>query len=299
MKKEIDLSKLGDALAEGPAGKEKIEKQKRVIRDLTEAIVLMAKRQRPYEVPVSTRDNEIKFGLIADTHIGSLYQRTDALRAFYTHCEREGVEDVLHAGDVLAGFNVYRGQIFELHPNGRSWPEQRDMFSDLVPRVKGITTHFITGNHDASFKKLVGLVAGPDLERARPDWHFVGQDVGTVMLKAKGGPSFRVMLYHPGGGSAYALSYRMQRMIESLSGGTKPDMVAQGHLHKAQAIPAYRNIYGIDCGCFEDQTPFMASRASAAHVGGWIITVVLGDRKNLTSRIKAEWIGFYHPQEAA
>ena len=298
MRKEIKINELGALIAEGPAGQEKIKKQAAAIRDLQEAIILMAKRQRPYEVPVSSRDNEIKFGLIADTHIGSLYQRTDALKAFYEHCEREEIETVLHAGDLLAGFNVYRGQIFELYPNGRSWPEQRDMFTALAPKINGITTHFISGNHDASFKKLVGLVIGPDIEAARPDWKFVGQDVGTVTLKAKGGLSFRIMLYHPGGGGAYALSYRMQKMIESLAGGTKPDMIAQGHFHKAQTMPAYRNVFGIDCGCFEDQTPFMASRASAAHVGGWIIAVVLSDRKHLTSRVKAEWIGFFEPIKA-
>jgi len=296
MAKMIEVSKLADLLAEGPAGKAKIEKQAKYITELSEALDLMARRQRPYEVPTKSPDNTIRFGLIGDTHIGSLYQRVDALEAFYRHCEREGISDVLHAGDVVSGWRVYRGQEFELHPNGRSWPEQRDMFANLAPKIKGITTHFITGNHDASFKKLIGLVAGPDLEQARSDWKFVGQDIGTVTFKARGGLAYRVMLYHPGVGTAYALSYRMQKFIESLSGGQKPDMVASGHYHKAEALPAYRNVYGIDVGCFESQTPFMASRASAAHIGGWIVEVVLSDRKKLTSRIRTEWIGFFEEQ---
>ena len=294
MTKTLDLSKLHDLLAEGPAGRARIEKQARHIAELSEALDLMARRQRPYEVPIKGPDNTVRFGLIGDTHIGSLYQRIDALAAFYDHCGREGIADILHVGDVLAGWRVYKGQEFELHPNARSWPEQRDMFADLAPKVKGVTTHFITGNHDASFKKLIGLVA--DLERARPDWKFVGHDIGTVTFKAKGGLAYRVMLYHPGGGTAYALSYRMQKFIESLSGGQKPDMVASGHYHKAVTLPAYRNVFGIDAGCFESQTPFMASRALAAHVGGWIIEVVLSDRKKLTSRVRAEWIGFFEEQ---
>lgn len=295
--KSIDLKTLPDMLAEGPTGRAKIEKLERAKAELAEALDLMARRARPYEVPQRGKDNVIRFGLIGDTHIGSLYQRTDALAAFYGACEREGVTDVLCAGDILAGWRVYKGQEFELHPNGRSWPEQRDMFADLAPRAKGITTHFITGNHDASFKKLIGLVIGDDLAAARPDWHFVGQDVGDVILKARGGAEFHVRLVHPGGGTSYAVSYRMQKMIESIAGGRKPDMLASGHYHKAETLPSYRNVFGVDVGCFEDQTPFMASRASAAHVGGWIVEVVLNDRAKLTSRVKAEWIGFYEPTE--
>ena len=297
MSKTVDLSKLPDLLAEGPTGRAKIERQARAIAELSESLDLMARRSRPYEVPIRGRDNVIRFGLIGDTHFGSLYQRPDALKVFYGACEKEGVTDVLHAGDVLAGWRVYKGQEFELHPNGRSWPEQRDMFAALAPRAKGVTTHFITGNHDASFKKLIGLVAGPDLEAARPDWKFVGQDVGDVTLKARNGLSFHVRLVHPGGGTSYAVSYRMQKMIESISGGRKPDMLASGHYHKAETLPSYRNVFGVDVGCFEDQTPFMASRASAAHVGGWIVTVSLNDRSKLTARVQTEWIGFFEPTE--
>jgi len=71
-----------------------------------------------------------------------------------------------------------------------------------------------------------------------------------------------------GPATSYAVSYRMQKMIESIAGGRKPDMLASGHYHKAETLPSYRNVFGVDVGCFEDQTPFMASRASAAHVGG-------------------------------
>jgi DNA repair exonuclease SbcCD nuclease subunit len=294
--KTIEIAKLPDLLAEGPTGRAKIDKQAREIRELSETLDLMARRQRPYDVPVQNADNAIRFGLIADTHIGSLYQRTDALRAYYAHCEREGIETILHVGDVLDGWKVYPGHLFELHPNARSWGEQRDMFADLAPRVKGITTHFITGNHDNSFKKEIGLVPGPEIAAVRSDWKFVGQDIGTVTLKAKGGFSFRVMLVHPDGGTAYATSYRLQRMIESISGGQKPDMVAEGHFHKSLTLPNYRNVYGMESGSFVSQTPYMARKGISAMVGGWIVTVTMNDRKKLTTRINTEWIGFFEPQ---
>jgi len=296
-KKEIDLSELAELIAEGPAGQEKIKKQARAISDLQETLMLMVKRARPYEVPIRSKDNTIRFGLIGDTQIGSMYQRLDALKAFYERCADEGVMDILHAGDVIDGWRVYRGQEFELHPNARSWPEQRKMFADSVPKIEDMRTIFITGNHDNSFKKLIGMIAGDELQRERPDWKFIGQDVANVVLKAENGFKFTVQLLHPGGGiNQYALSYRPQRIIEAIPGGQKPNLIAIGHFHKGFYMPAYRNIAAISVGCFQSQTPFMAQQSIQANVGGWIITVALGEQKKLTTRIQAEWIGFFEEQ---
>lgn len=296
--KTINLKELSELLAEGPAGKKKIEKQAKAISELQEALILIAKRVRPYEIPIKSKENKIRFGLIGDTHIGSLYQRLDALRLFYERCADEGITDVLHAGDVIDGWHVYRGQEFELHPNGRSWPEQKDMFVESVPKIDGMRTIFITGNHDSSFKKLVGMIVGDELSAERPDWEFIGQDVGTIKLKTETGRKFTIQLLHPGGGiNQYALSYKPQRIIEAIPGGQKPDLIAIGHFHKSFYMPAYRNIAAISVGCFQSQTPYMAQQSIAAHVGGWIITATVGDRKNLTSRVEAEWIGFFEEQQ--
>jgi hypothetical protein len=298
MRKTIDLGELAELVASGPAGAEKIAKQAAAITNLQETLMLMVKRVRPYEVPVRDGDNIIRFGLIADTHIGSLYQRIDALKQFYLHCEREGIEIVLHAGDVIDGMRVYKGQEFELLPNGRSWPEQRDMFADVAPRTKNIITYFITGNHDHSFKKLIGLLAGDEFQRVRPDWKHLGQDTAAITFKTKSGQSFMIQLLHPNGGVAYALSYRLQKIIESLSGGQKPNMMVVGHYHKSLYVPGYRNVEGFYPGTFQSQTPLMVQQSSIAQVGGWIISVTLGDKKKLTSRIQSEWIGFFEAQQA-
>jgi hypothetical protein len=297
MKKTLDLSELSRLIAEGPAGREKIERQAKAISELQEALMLMVKRTRPYEIPVRSEANTIRFGIGGDTHIGSLYQRVDALKLFYERCAAEGIEQVLSVGDVVDGWHVYRGHEFELHPNGRSWPEQRDMFAEVVPRIKGLTTAFITGNHDASYKKQIGMIVGDELQRIRPDWKFIGADVGEVVLKADSGLKFKILLVHPGDrGNAYAVSYRLQKFIEAIPGGQKPNMIVLGHYHKALFMPDYRNVAGMLAGCFQSQTPYMAAQASAAQVGGWIVTVTLNERRKLTSRVQAEFVSFYEEQ---
>lgn len=140
---------------------------------------------------------------------------------------------------------------------------------------------------------------GDELQRIRPDWKYIGSDIGTVILKAQNGLSLNVMLIHPGGGiNQYALSYKPQRIIEGLSGGQKPDLLAIGHFHKSFWIPTYRNVTAFCVGCFQSQTPFMVQQTIAANVGGWIVEAVLGPPKKLTSRVKAEFIGFYEEQKA-
>lgn len=295
-RKEISLSELSDLIAEGPAGREKIEKQQQAISLLQEQLMLTYKRQRPYEVAARGKGNVIRFGLIGDTHIGSLYHREDAFRAFCKRCCDEGVTDIFHAGDVTAGWRVYRGQEFELRPDAKSWPEQRDLFADEAALTEGIRVIFITGNHDNSFKKLVGMVPGDEFQRIAPHWKFIGQDIGDIDLVSPDGLKFRVRLLHPGGGTAYAVSYHAQKIVESMSGGQKPDLISIGHYHKSLYLPAYRNVTCIMPGTFESQTPFMVQRSIAAHVGGWIVTATLGDRRKLSSRIQAEWIGFFEEQ---
>jgi len=291
-KKEIDLSELSDLISSSPAGIDKLKKQAEAIKVLQETLVMTFKRKRPYKIPTELDGDTLNLGVISDTHIGSGYQRLDALNEFYNYCKKVGINTILHAGDVIDGWGVYKGQEFELHPYARSWPEQKDMFVKEVPKIDGITTIFITGNHDASFKKLVGLIVGDEIQKARPDWKFVGADIASVIFSTKFG-DFTVKLIHPGGGSQqYAISYKPQKIVESLP-GAKPDMVVVGHYHKAFIMPNYRGVMTVCPGCFQSQTPFMATQSLQAHVGGWVFRIILGNRKNLTACFKSEFVSFY------
>jgi hypothetical protein len=228
---------------------------------------------------------KIRFALTGDRHTGSLYQHTDALHAFYDYALHEGVDMVYDAGDILAGHKVYKGQEFELRDVG--FEAQLARLQKDAPR--SILTKFITGNHDASFKNAAGLPVGKMIAATVPEYVFIGEEQGRVEWQTPNG-AFVLGLIHPGGGSAYALSYKPQKIIESLEGGTKPNMLAIGHFHKSEMIPSYRNVCSVQVGTFEKQTPFMARGGLAAHVGGWIIDVTVGKTHNT---IKGEFVAFY------
>lgn len=232
-----------------------------------------------------SKDCLLRFALTGDRHHGSLYHHGEALHAFYDFCKREGVKEVYDAGDILDGHKVYRGQEFELRDVGF----EAQMNGVVKNSPSEVDTFFITGNHDASFKNAAGVPVGSCLGERVPRYRFLGEEQARVRWETPNG-KFELMLIHPGGGSSYALSYRPQKIVESLEGGTKPDMLAIGHYHKAEFMPSYRNVAVLQAGTFQKQTPFMARQGLAAHVGGWIVEVYVGDGHKV---IKAEFVAFY------
>jgi DNA polymerase II small subunit/DNA polymerase delta subunit B len=80
-------------------------------------------------------------------------------------------------------------------------------------------------------------------------------------------------------------------MVEAMSGGEKPNIVAVGHYHKAEYL-FYRNVHCFQTGCFQAQTPFMRGKNLAAMMGGWIVDVTVAKDGSVLS-ITPEFIPFY------
>ena len=265
-------------------GGPKIEKLKRELEVERKKVEALAGVQNVTTI-VNSEDCHIRFALTGDRHHGSLYCHEAAIAGFYEHLEAEGVDTVFDCGDILDGHKVYKGQEFELRDLG---------LEAQLKRVKeapvSIRTLFITGNHDASFKSAAGIPVGQLIELQNPEiYQFLGEEQARFVYQTPNGP-FEIMLLHPGGGSSYALSYRPQKIVESLEGGNKPNLLAIGHYHKAMMIPSYRNVAVFQSGTFQKQTPFMARGGLAAHVGGWIIDVWVGSDHN---RIASEFVAVY------
>lgn len=251
------------------------------------------REEHHYVAPVRMKENTIRFAVVSDLHTGSLYERFDALHAFYKLLESERIPLVLIPGDLLDGHGMYRGQEFEQYAHGIK--RQLAALKEKFP-PSNIRHLFITGNHDYSFDKQVDVGIG---ERIADEmgWEFVGRDQAIIPLRAENGQTYKVGLYHPDGGTAYALSYKPQKLVEQMPGGKKPNMLFIGHYHKAEWIPRYRNVETFQAGCFQDQTPFMARKPTDAHVGGWTVEVMLGKAGWKSGRVRAEFTSFYEPED--
>ena len=228
----------------------------------------------------------LKFAIMGDTQFGSKYAQITYLHDFYDLCKREGVENVYHTGDITDGLKMRVGHEYELYEV--SADEMRDDVVENYPKIDGITTHFITGNHDASIYKHVGYDIGQAIANLRPDMKYLGRDCAVVNLT----PKCTLELRHPWDGTAYALSYKMQKMIEAMESDSKPNILAVGHYHKAEYI-FYRNVHALQTGCFQGQTPFTRSKGISVHMGGWLVTIYV-DENGYIQRFAPEFIPCYY-----
>lgn len=233
-----------------------------------------------------------KFGACGDSHMGSKYERLDVLNALYDLYEAEGVKVVYHTGNWIDGEARFNTHDLKVH----GMDNQIDYFIKHYPRRKGITTYFVAGDdHEGWYTQREGVDIGKYAEMrareaGRSDLVYLGYMEADVVLPAKNGQTV-IRVLHPGGGSSYAVSYSVQKIIESYQGGEKPHVLLLGHYHKADYI-YNRGVHAVQTGCGQDQSPFMRKKKLAAHLGGWIIEMATDDNGAVT-RFKQEFMPFY------
>ncbi len=215
------------------------------------------------------------FGVVSDPHLCSKAQRLDVLESAYNEFARRKVKDVYLVGNYIDGesrFNQY-----ELLVHGVT--DQVMYFVDHYPQRAGITTKFIAGEcHEGWYTKKIGLDIGKYTEMfakdmGRNDLVYLGHLERDIELKTSKG-SCIMRLFHPGGGTSYALSYKPQKIVEAYSGGEKPHILLLGHFHKSGYF-CPRGVHVLLAGCIQDQTKFMRKLGLAAHIAFWIVTVEL------------------------
>jgi len=239
--------------------------------------------QQIIKVPEIHFDGDhIKFGIFGDTHIGSMYTHDDFIYQAFDQFRKEGVEFVGHTGDLAEGMSNRPGQIYELCDLG--YDKQKEHAVKLLKDCPA-PLYMIDGNHDRWFIKSSGAIFVKDVcERIGAT--FLGHDEGDIPLKN----NIKLRLWHGEDGNSYALSYRIQKVVESLTGGTKPSAIFLGHTHKFVYI-FERNIHCVSTGSMQRQTPWMRGKRIAAHVGFGIVDIHIV--KDSISRFKVEWFPFY------
>lgn len=230
-------------------------------------------------------DRLIRFGLMGDTQINSKYTQLTHLHRLYDFYQQEGIRKVYHTGDIDDGEQMRKGHQYELYTQGVD--DHADEIVRVYPKRKDMITEFITGNHDFSMVKLAGVDIGRRISSDRKDMKYLGYGSAAIQLT----DNCVLELRHPEDGTAYAFSYKPQKMIDAISGGEKPNIMGIGHYHKSEYLP-YRNIHTFQTGCLQAQTPWMRGKGIAAVVGGWIIEVRLNIDGGV-ERIRHEFIPFY------
>lgn len=220
---------------------------------------------------ISRADNTYCFGAMGDLHAASKYTRWEVREDLMTRAVDSGAQCIFDTGNWIDGearFNRY-----DLEAVGCA--QQLDILARNYPKVS-IPTFAVTGDdHEGWYIQREGIDVGrycqSVMRDAGHDWTDLGyMEADIVLRNANSGAVSILRVVHPGGGTGYALSYRPQKIIESYEGGEKPGVVLFGHYHKLDCNNI-RNVWSVQTGCGQDQTPFMRKKSLEAHVGGAII----------------------------
>ena len=296
----VEIDDLANFLDMGPANVSKVIKElykKGYNFDLKERFAGLKRDLELTEKPldISTSDffgRRVRFGAIADTHLGSKYERLDIMNAIYDIYKKEGIKKVYLGGNFVDGefyFNKY-----ETYTHG--FDEMIDNFIKKFPQREGIKTYFISGDdHEGWWMQREGLDAGRITEdrarlAGRKDLVYLGYQERDINLKTKQGKA-TMRLMHAGGGTAYADSYSTQKMVESFGEGEKPHILLVGHYHKS-IYHTPRGIHTLQLGTTQGQTRFMRKKKIRAHLGGWIVELNQSPTGEI-NRFKPEWLHFW------
>lgn len=244
---------------------------------------------------VSRPDNTFLFGAAGDLHAGSKYTRWDVREDLYRQFVDAGAQCNFDTGNWIEGeshFNKYDLEVYGL-------TQQVKHLAKYHP--KGLPTYAVWGDdHEGWYVQREGIDVGAYaqhiMQEAGHDWHDLGFMEATIILRnANSGKTQRLAVCHPGGGSAYALSYSIQKIIESLEGGEKPAVGLYGHYHKIWA-GNIRNVWCIQTGTQQDQTPFMRKKRLEAHVGGTLVKLRQDPRTGAIVSCTPELIRYFNKE---
>jgi predicted phosphodiesterase len=298
----LTIMELCEAYDRGPksivAALEELEEQDYHIQITDDTHVLMPETVAPTRgvIPLElwTKPAEIhRYGVVADTHLCNRNERLDALNALYDIYQEEGIEIVLHAGNLIDG--EFRYNRHELLAHG---VEGQIVYAAYnYPERDGITTKFISAAcHEGWWAKDIGLDIGRRMENGlrehgRTDFEWLGHIERDLSLHDDN-PQAILRIFHPGGGMAYATSYPLQKHVETWHGGEKPSICIFGHYHK-HGLFYPREVWSLIPGCVCDQTSFMRIKKLGAEVGGCILEIHMTAMGGV-GRVKYEFFPFYN-----
>lgn len=234
------------------------------------------------------------FGVVTDNHLCNKHSRLDVLNQAYDTFERMGIKTVYNAGNWIDGEARFNKAELVTRPG---MDAQLDYLIDKYPVKPGITTHYIAGDdHEGWYAQREGVEIGRYLQyraedQGRRDLRYLGYAEADVALRYGSGSAV-MRVVHPGGGSAYAISYTDQKRMESYQGGEKPQVEIVGHYHKWN-VGYPREVHTVQAGCTCDQTLFMRKKRLQAHVGFVVVKIRQDTEDGHITRFSAEWSPFY------
>lgn len=224
-------------------------------------------QQDVYQVPY--KSEKLKLLMISDTHLANKADRLDILKYLYAKAEDKGVQHVLHSGDFTDGRSNRPEQIYELREP--SYEGQIQYAVEKYPKFSG-KTFVIQGNHDDWWFKSTGSEIVKAIAQQRDDIVYLGADVADLQIG-----KLKARLFHGKGGTAYSVSYKIQKYLDSIPLVERPDILQCGHIHRAFYMKQ-DHTHCFQTSCLEGETPFSRMMGFPNDMSVWWADVNFDDR---------------------
>lgn len=242
--------------------------------DIIDGQIIKLKQPKISDDVYQVKNNldHIRLLLISDTHLCSKYDRLDILRYLYSKAQDTNTNYVLHSGDFTDGKSTRPEHIYELKE--LSYEGQVQYCVDNYPKVDGLQTFVISGNHDDWWTKSTGSEIVKTIAKQRDDIVYLGPDAADLKIG-----KLKVHLFHGKGAQAYAKSYKAQKYLDAMPIDNRPHILQLGHIHQA-FFYQQDNTSVFQTGCLEDQTPYCRSQGFSDNKSCWWVTVYMDDKGN-------------------
>lgn len=223
---------------------------------------------------IYTLDNDSKeFNalIISDTRLGSKYQQLSRLNFAYLEAQRQGIDKVIHCGDLTEGLYNLKSPFYQSLFLDTT-DSQVDYVIDHYPYIEGIKTYFITGDQDATHTKRNGVDIGKLIANERDDMIYLGNMRCLLNIN-----KMKVLVQHLKVGAfdrAKTISYKPQEAIYSMRSEEKVDIILDGHILASEQLTE-RNMRELAVPSIVATTPRIRNSAIPHNVGFIILRTTL------------------------
>ena len=232
--------------------------------------VVVVKRNKKKVEPIKPDMEElthVRQVWISDTHLCNEVQQLHMINKVYKEGYERGYREFLHFGDMSDGDyhnrDTHRYELFRLGAD-----RQASYIADVWPRLPGVKTKLIGGNHDGTHKGNGGVDICQMIADKRPDIEYLGSEHAIYHPEVSSKTAEE--MFHMGGGCSSSLSYKPQKYIDKMEPGTKPNLLGIGHFHQSEFL-AYRNVVALLVPCLTAKSPFATRQALENTMGAYFV----------------------------
>ena len=250
-------------------------------KDIKEMLNYIANNTKKEIDKVLWEPGYLKFWLLSDSHLWAKESALDELGEFYDRAKDKGVECFVHCWDLVDWAWVYSWQQFE---QSEVWfKDQLELVKYKYPNV-WLPTYFIGGNHSESYLKGGWADIAKAIETVRKDLINLWFYDATIKINW-----ITIQLRHWGGGSSYALDYKLNKFIDKIPAWKEPDIFALWHYHQA-LYALHRDIHWFLPWSFLKENMLSKRFQLWNTVWGWIVEIEKDTKWR--SKINMEYIKF-------